>query len=132
MFVIDSDNTIHLTRGDFAVIAADAERDDPESGGEAKVPYIFVPGDIVRLNVYEKNKPENVVLQKDVEVISETESVDIMLTREDTKIGDYIKKPKEYHYEIEVNPDTMPQTILGHDKAGPKKFMLYPEGGEVK
>lgn len=132
MFVIDNDKTIHLTRGDIAVIAVSAKRDDPESDGEVKSPHVFVVGDIVRLNVYEKKKPENVVLQKSVTVESETESVDITLTREDTKFGNYISKPAEYHYEIELNPDTMPQTIIGHDLDGPKIFKLYPEGGEAE
>lgn len=131
MFVIDDDKTIHLTRGDVATIEASAERDDPENG-EVKVPYVFAVGDIVRLNVYDKKNPENVVLQKSVTVKSETESVDISLTRDDTTFCEYIKKPTEYHYEIELNPDTMPQTLIGHDKNGPKIFRLYPEGGDAE
>ena len=132
MFVINKDDkSIHLTRGDIAVIVAEAETEDPENS-EVKLPYTFAVGDIVRLTVYEKKKPENVVLQKDVEVSATAETVDIELTKGDTKIGGYISKPTNYHYEIELNPDTAPQTIIGHDKDGPKLFVLYPEGGEVE
>lgn len=124
MFFIDSDKTIHLTRGDVAPIQVGAMNEEST--------HIFVAGDVVRLNVYEKKKPENVVLQKDVEVQGEMESVDISLTREDTKIGSLISKPVDYWYEIELNPDTMPQTLVGYDDKGPKIFKLYPEGGEVE
>lgn len=124
MFIIDSDKTIHINRGDIGVISASA------SDGESA--YTFAVGNIVRLTVYEPKKPENVVLQKDVEVSATAETVDIELTKGDTKIGGYISKPTNYHYEIELNPDTMPQTIIGHDKDGPKIFKLYPEGGEAE
>lgn len=124
MFEIKNDKSIHITRGDIAVISVSA------SNGESE--HTFVAGDIVRINVHEKKNPKNVVLQKDVEVQSETKSVDISLTREDTKIGNLISKPVEYWYEIELNPDTMPQTIIGYYEDGEKVFMLYPEGGEAE
>lgn len=49
---------------------------------------------------------------------------------DETKIGEYISKPKEYWYEIELNPETYPQTIIGYDEDGPKVLILYPEGGD--
>ena len=81
--------------------------------------------------MFEKNHHENVVIQKDVTVESETTSVDISLYKEDTKIGELINKPKDYWYEIELNSDTSPQTIIGYDVDGPKLFRLYPEGDDI-
>ncbi len=120
MFAINEDKSIHLTRGDIAVISVSAS-----NGEEA---YTFAAGDIVRLKVCEKSKCDSVVLQKVVIVEKETAVVDIKLTKEDTKIGEVINKPVDYWYEIELNPDTAPQTIIGYDTKGPKVFKLYPEG----
>jgi hypothetical protein len=51
-----------------------------------------------------------------------------MLSKEDTKIGKKVNKPVDYWYEVELNPDTYPQTIVGYDEDGAKIFKLYPEG----
>jgi hypothetical protein len=80
--------------------------------------------------VYEKKNCSNVVILKDAVVDTEAQSVTISLSKEDTKIGELISKPVDYWYEIEVNPDTKPQTIIGYDEAGEKIFRLYPEGSE--
>ena len=106
MFSINNDKSMHLTRGDIAIIEIGASKSETED-------YTFKEGDIVRFRVFEKNHYENVVIQKDVTVESETTSVDISLYKEDTKIGELINKPKDYWYEIELNPDTLPQTIIG-------------------
>lgn len=124
MFSINNDKSIHLTRGDIAVIEIGASKSETED-------YTFKEGDIVRIRVFEKNHHENVVIQKDVKVESETTSVDISLYKEDTKIGELINKPKDYWYEVELNPDTSPQTIIGYDVDGPKLFRLYPEGENI-
>lgn len=124
MFTIDADKTISLTRGDMAVIKINATTQDDES-------YIFQPGDVVCFRIFQKSHHELIVLQKEVVVENETESVDISLTGEDTKIGEFINKPKDYWYEIELNPDTVPQTIIGYDNEGPKVFRLYPEGDDL-
>ena len=124
MFSINNDKSIHLTRGDIAVIEIGASKSETED-------YTFKKGDIIRIRVFEKNHHENVVIQKDVTVESETTSVDISLCKEDTKIGELINKPKDYWYEIELNSDTSPQTIIGYDSYGPKLFRLYPEGGDI-
>lgn len=121
MFKINSDLSIHLTRGDIASIEVSAKTLDDDA-------YIFEADDVVRIKVHGKNHPEDVVIEKDVIVETETPLVTINLTREDTKIGDLISKPVDYWYEIEVNPETMPQTIIGYDDNGPKIFRLYPEG----
>lgn len=123
MFVINEDKSIYLTRGDIAVISVSADDDDTS--------YMFKVGDIVRLRICERNHYERVVVQIDVEVKEETPTVDIPLTKDDTKIGDIINKPVDYWYEIEVNPDTRPQTIIGHDNAGAKIFKLFPEGADA-
>ena len=123
MFLIDNDSIIHITRGDIGVIEVCADAADGEQ-------HIFKPGDVVRLCVHERKQPAKVVLLKDVTVESETTTVDIPLESHDTKIGAMISKPVDYWYEIEVNPDTTPQTIIGYDANGPKLFRLYPEGGD--
>lgn len=123
MFTINNDQSIYLTRGDVASIeirAATSENED----------FTFQIGDIVRFKVFEKNRCDHVVLEKDVAVEAETETVDIYLTTEDTRIGDLINKPKDYWYEVEINPETTPQTIIGYDVNGPKIFRLYPEGDD--
>lgn len=126
MFKIE-DSTIHVTRGDIGTIGISTK---DEVTGE---PYKFKTGDVVRLKVFAKKDHSDVVLQKDIKVQEgETTEVDMFLDMEDTKIGDIINKPKEYWYEVELNPDTAPQTIIGYDdEEGEKLFMLYPEGGDV-
>ena len=123
MFHIDDNQTIHLTRGDIAVIEVSANT--PES-----TEHIFKSGDIVRLKVFERKRPDAVVLEKNVTVDTDTTVVTVSLGRDDTKFGDLISKPTNYWYEVELNPDTNPQTFIGYDTDGPKIFRLYPEGGE--
>ena len=123
MFTINNDQSIYLTRGDIADIEIRATTSEEAA-------YTFQIGDIVRFKVFEKNRCDNVVLEKDVTVEAETETVDIYLTTEETRIGDLINKPKDYWYEVEVNPETTPQTIIGYDVNGPKIFRLYPEGDD--
>ncbi len=123
MFVIDEDLTINITRGDTALFTVGAFVGEDEN----KQPYTFAVGDVVRFAVCGKKDYSNVVLQKDFTVTEETDVVEIELNGEDTKIGGTINKPTEYWYEVELNPETKPQTILGHTKDGAKIFMLYPE-----
>lgn len=126
MFRIDkNDKTIHLTRGDAMVIGVAMKDRD----GNVRN---FFSGDVVRFKVYEKKNAAKVVLQKELPPITEeTDSVTIYLSNKDTKIGEEINKPKEYWYDIELNPDGDTQTIVGFDEDGAKVFMLYPEGGDV-
>ena len=123
MFVINQDKSIYLTRGDVANITLSADESDGES-------YGFKIGDVIRLRVYERKHHDRVVLQKDVVIESESQDTSIFLGMEDTKIGELINKPVDYWYEIELNPDTVPQTLIGYDQSGPKIFRLFPEGGE--
>lgn len=122
MLIVDpKTKQINITRGDFGIL--DVEPDDG---------YVFKTTDVVRFKVFEAKKCENVKLQKDIVIDEETPIVTIQLNGEDTKIGDIISEPKEYWYEIELNPDTQPQTIIGYDIKGAKIFKLYPEGGDIE
>lgn len=123
MFIVNSDGSIHATRGDIGSFEVSAKVSESDF-------YVFKSGDIVRFNVHERNHPDRVVLDKRFEVGSETEVVVISLSREDTKIGNIINKPVDYWYEVELNPDTTPQTFIGYDNDGPKIFRLFPEGAD--
>lgn len=124
MFKINNDTKeIDITRGDVGTIVVTAKNDDGTN-------YTFQVGDIVRFNVFRKKDVATVELQKNVTVKEETIEVNISLTGEDTKIGELINKPTKYWYEVELNPETNPQTIIGYDEDGEKVFMLYPEGDE--
>lgn len=124
MFKIDDEQTIHITRGDAGCICLFAE---DEQGHD----YMFQVGDEVKLKVTEKKNTNNVVLEKTVKANKITTSLNIILEKEDTKIGELINKPVDYWYEIELNPNSSEvQTILGYDEDGPKLFTLYPEGGD--
>lgn len=126
MYLVNDDLSIYVTRGDILCMNVSATKDD---SGE---PYEFQPGDIVRMKVYGKRDAENVVMQKDFPVVAPTDSVGILLTEDDTKFGEVISKPRDYWYEIELNPYTNPQTIVGYDEDGAKIFKLFPEGRDLQ
>lgn len=123
MFIINEDKSIYITRGDVAFFSIKTKTDTGET-------YKFQAGDVVRFKVFGKKDCENVVLQKDFGIEAETEEVGIYLEEKDTKIGDVISKPIDYWYEVELNPYTDPQTIIGYDEDGAKVFKLFPEGNE--
>ena len=126
MFIVDEkDKTIHLTRGDAAILKVGLKN----KKGETKS---LNAGNVVRFKVTDKKGCGRVYLQKDVKVEAETSEVRIPLTRDETKIGEIISKPKDYWYEVEINPDTAPQTPIGYDKDGAKILRLYPEGGDIE
>lgn len=124
MFKVNDDLSIYVTRSDAAVIRLIAA-----NGNER---YTFAAGDVVRINVFKKKDCHSVVLQKDFPVTEDAQEAEIILTSEDTQIGKIISKPEDYWYEIELNPETTPQTIIGYDENGPKVFRLFPEGGELE
>lgn len=123
MFKINDDKSIHLTRGDMANITVSAKLKDGTL-------YTFQPGDIVRIKVFKRRDCGCVEIQKDTLVQEETTEVNLHLEGTETKIGGIISKPANYWYEVEVNPDTAPQTIIGYDDEGEKLFVLYPEGSD--
>lgn len=122
-FVNKEDLTINCTRGDVGTFTVGAT-----IGGER---YTFRSYDIVRLKVCEKKNYSNVVLSKDFNAVDGSNHVTIYLNKNDTKFGDVINKPTDYWYEIILNDDTKPQTIIGHTEEGAKVFKLFPEGGDV-
>ena len=121
MFRINNDKSIHITRGDIGTLAIGANTNDGTV-------HTFKEKDVVRFSVFTKGDYDSVLLQKDVEVKEETDTVDIQLSNDDTSIGGIISKPKDYWYEVELNPDTVPQTIIGYDDDGAKIFRLFPGG----
>lgn len=125
MFKIENKNIL-ITRGDMGIITFKPKNIDGTD-------YIFKSGDVVRISVSEKKNCNNVVLKKDVTPVEESTEVDILLNSADTKLGDIINKPKDYWYEIVLNPDTDAQTIIGYDEDGPKLFTIFPEndGGVI-
>lgn len=124
MFEVNDDMSIYLTRGDTALLNVSAMM---ENGND----YLFVPGDVVRFKVSEKKACENVIFQKDFPITTETPVVEMLLTKAETKIGEVISKPTDYWYEVELNPDTNPQTVIGYDDDGPKIIKLFPEGADI-
>ena len=93
-------------------------------------PYTFNDGDKIVFSVYNKNKmSEGAVLLKEISVEGSQQSVEIVCTKEETKIGDLINKPVEYWYEIELNNE---HTVIGYDEDGAKILMLFPEGSKVQ
>lgn len=124
MFIVNNDNSIYVTRGDRVCFGVTKE----DNGA----PSTFKAGDVVRIKVFAKKNCENVVLQKDFPVAVETEQVEIVLEKHETKIGEIISKPTDYWYEIELNPFTEPQTIVGYDEDGAKIFKLFPEGEDLE
>ena len=116
------DGSIYATRGDAVYLKITCEKN-----GE---PYTFKVGEVVRFNICEKKKCENVVLQKDFPVTAETQGVDVILGSTDTKIGGIISKPVDYWYEVVLNPLDNPQTIIGYDVDGARVFRLFPEAND--
>jgi hypothetical protein len=122
MFVINEDKSIYITRGDSATFSVGATIGEED--------YAYRQGDVVRFKVFAKKNCSDVVLQKDFDAEDGASAVEIYLTGDDTKIGEVISKPTDYWYEVELNPDTHPQTIIGYDEDGAKVFKLFPEGAE--
>ena len=119
MIKIDKNGNIELTRGDVLPLNITANNKDGTD-------YEFKADDVIRFKIIEKNKCSSVIVQKDVTVKEPTTSVQLDLSSSDTKIGKLIN-------EVELNPDTNPQTIIGYTKEnGGKLFTLLPEGGDKK
>lgn len=124
MYQVNKDDmSIYVTRGDIFHLSVTAE-----DNGE---PYIFKSGDLLRIKVFAKKDCESVVMQKDFPIPTDTDTVEIFLDENDTKIGEVISKPRDYWYEVELNPLTNPQTIIGYDEDGTKVFRLFPEGRDL-
>lgn len=116
MYVVNDDLSIYCTRGDYCNIP---------------VHHQFKTGDVLRFKVFNKKNCASVVIQRDFTVDKAADTFVIQLTGKDTKIGNVISKPVDYWYEVELNPDTNPQTIICYDKDGAKVFRLFPEGKDI-
>lgn len=123
MFQVNDDLSIYVTRGDMVFLKVTADRNGQ--------PYTFNVGEVLRIKIFGKKDAKSVVLQKDFPVTATTQAVEVILTEEDTKIGEVINKPKDYWYEVELNPYDDPMTIIGYDEDGPKVFRLFPEGEDI-
>ncbi len=118
MIKIDSSKTIHISRGDAAVLAVTA------NNGE----YEFQPDDVIKFRIYEKKTYNEPLVEVETKVTQNTKVVNINLTKENTAIGEDINKPVTYWYEISLNETT---TIIGYDEDGAKELIIYPaEKGE--
>ena len=120
MFTINDDLSIYVTRGDIVHLNVSAVN---ESGA-----YKFKIGDVVRFKIFAKKDCSDIIFQKDFPVTTESETAEIFLTGHETRIGGLINKHSDYWYEIELNPESNPQTIIGYDEDGAKVFRLFPEG----
>lgn len=121
MINVNEDKTIFVTRGDAGAITVVASFADGD--------YVFKPEDVVRMRIFAKKNCENVVREFYADARTEN-SKEVTIRLNDTKIGEVISKPTDYWYEIELNPDTNPQTVIGYDDEGAKVFKLFPEGGD--
>lgn len=89
--------------------------------------YTFKDGDIVTFKIFKQygldKKP---ILSKNFIPEIGSEVCKIELSQEETKIGEIQNIPIEYWYEISLNSEV----VIGYDKDGAKKLILYPEGEE--
>lgn len=86
----------------------------------------FKIGDRFKFSIVEKGNYDNVVFQKEFNVLEECSEFFLTFSSDEMRIGEVISKEKEFYYEIEMNDDT---TLIGYDENKHKKFILYPEAG---
>ena len=122
MFQVTEDNSIYVTRGDMVYLKVSA---DDQDGA-----HVFQFGDVIRFAVCAKKNCAKVVLRKDFYVTEATTEVEVVLDGDDTKFGETISKPTDFWYEVSLNPETDPHTIIGYDTEGARVFRLYPEVDE--
>ncbi|MBQ8044106.1 MAG: hypothetical protein IJ272_08185 [Clostridia bacterium] len=136
MIAIGEDKrTIYLTRGDttskFFRLAFYFPIWNFETQQEEK--YTFQLTDKIAFVVKEKKgytKTEVLRVEKTLAEMGEVEPTqypEIQLTEEDTKVFDLLDKKSTYWYDIVLNDTT---TILGYDKEGASKLIVYPEAEE--
>jgi len=117
--------TIEVTRGDAINITVTAKTD-------VRAVYTFEAGVTVRLKVMTEGNMNDVVLQKDMTPDTDCTSIQFTLTGADTRIGVPVSHPRTFWYEVSIDPEgSNSETIIGYDGAGPKKLIIYPEGGDL-
>lgn len=90
--------------------------------------YQFQVGDIVKMNIYERNGYGKIpIMTKTATVVTAGNSVDISLTEKDTTFSDSVNKPTTYWYDITLNEDI---TVVCYNEDGPKEFIIYPAKGD--
>lgn len=114
--------TIHVNRGNKLIIEYSIENDDGSD-------YIFKEDDIISFAIYKKKKMDELpILYKEFKAIAGQSTIDIVVSAEEMRIGDYINKEMEYWYEIELNNE---ETTTGYDQEKAKILWLYPEGKKI-
>lgn len=129
MLIIDKkEKTIHINRGNDGTISFKIPLNKEKTEF-----YQFEVGDIVTFGVYEANgMDKDAALLKNYEIQEPTDTAQLTLTNEDTKIGELINNAVEYWYEIELNRNGVINTVIGYDTDGAKLFILYPEGSMLE
>lgn len=113
MFKIDSNYNMHLNRGDQCIIRL------------TNTDSTFQIGDTLAFSVMKKGNAGDIIFQKFFTIDEECQTFDIVLTSEETRLGNIIKSGTVvYWYEIEYNGIN---TLVGYWTDGPKEFILYPE-----
>ena len=113
--LIKDDGSIHLNRGDQLIITLNNDVN-------------FSVGDKIKFSIMKKGNCEEILLQKTFEVETEGKIFDLVLTPEETRIGNFLKSGSmTYWYEIEYNGIN---TLTGFDTEGAKEFVLYPEAAD--
>lgn len=136
MISVDEENTIYLTRGDatqenFNRLAFQFPIFNIQTQQEEL--YQFQPTDKITFVVMEKKGyTKEEILRKeytisDLGYVSPTNTPELPLTAEDTKVFELTAKKKTYWYDLVLNDEV---TMLGMDDEGAKKIIIFPEVGE--
>lgn len=113
MFKIDEKRNIHINRGDEMLIKLKNKT------------ATFSADDKIVFSIMKKGNATEVVFSKVFNISEETNEFEILLTSEETRLGNPIKTGTvTYWYEIEYNGIN---TLIGYDTEGAKEFILYPE-----
>lgn len=107
MLKIDGRNII-ITRGDVLPITITAQNEIDETN------YEFQIDDVIRFKILQKDKMENVLLQKDFIITEPGEEQEIVIPEGDMKIGELKSKPEDFWYEIEINPAQKCMTLSNY------------------
>lgn len=92
-----------------------------------RVYYQFQIGDTITFNIYEKNGyGKEPLMKKEVVVTEEAESVNILLTEDDTTFGNPVNKETIFWYDITLNNNL---TVICYNEDGAKEFIEYPAKG---
>lgn len=86
----------------------------------------FEANDYIKFYIMEQDKSSNVLFEKKFTIAAESNTVDIVLTADETKsiCSAFDSGYKAFWYEIEYNDSI---TLMGYDDNGPKLFIMYPE-----